>query len=44
MSGIYNKGADRVLSEMKGFNHFLPKPFDPLELVQAVEGLLARDR
>src|SRR4051812_39607100 len=29
MSGIYNKGADRILSELLGFNHFLAKPFDP---------------
>ena len=34
MSGIFNKGADRILAEIAGFNYFLPKPFDPNVLLR----------
>ena len=34
ISGIYNKGADRVLANMVGFNHFFSKPFDPNALLR----------
>ena len=40
VSGHYNQGSDRVLSELAGFDHFLAKPIDPAVLV----GLLARHR
>jgi two-component system, OmpR family, response regulator len=34
MSGIYNKGSDRILAEMTGFNYFLAKPFEPNVLLR----------
>src|SRR5205085_4561728 len=37
MSGHYKAGADRVLTEMSGFNHFLPKPFDMKHLLALIE-------
>jgi len=39
VSGHYTKGADRVLSEMAGFDHFLPKPFDPADLLALLAAL-----
>jgi DNA-binding response OmpR family regulator len=36
ISGQYTKSADRVLSEMSGFNYFLTKPFDPNALMALV--------
>src|SRR5581483_11850739 len=33
ISGEYIKGADRIMTEMSGFNYFLSKPFDPKVLV-----------
>lgn len=36
ISGQYTKSADRVLSEMSGFNYFLSKPFDPNALMALV--------
>lgn len=37
ISGRYKKGSDRILSEMVGFDHHLPKPYD----IQALLRLLA---
>ena len=37
-------GLQRLEAEEAGADHFLSKPFDPLELIHAVEGLLARGR
>ena len=34
ISGVFNKGADRVLGQLAGFNHFLSKPFDPNALLR----------
>ena len=42
MSGAYTKGADRVLSQMSGFNHFLAKPFEPQELISLLAALKKR--
>ena len=36
ISGQYTKSADRVLSEMSGFNYFVSKPFDPNALMALV--------
>ena len=33
ISGKYKKGADRVLGEINGMNHYLVKPYDPAELL-----------
>jgi CheY-like chemotaxis protein len=33
VSGIYKKSSDRILAEIKGFNHYLVKPYDPSELL-----------
>jgi CheY-like chemotaxis protein len=44
ISGIYNKGADRVLANMAGFNHFLSKPFDPNALLRLLPPLRPRSR
>ena len=37
ISGHYKAGADRVLTNMSGFNHFLPKPFDMKDLLALIE-------
>jgi DNA-binding response OmpR family regulator len=37
ISGHYNAAADRVLTDMSGFNHFLPKPFDMKDLLALIE-------
>ena len=37
ISGEYTKGADRVLSEMVGFNYYLLKPFDKRVLLTLLE-------
>ena len=29
ISGVFTKGADRVLAELNGFDHYLVKPYDP---------------
>ena len=33
ISGEYIKGADKVLSQILGFNHYLVKPYAPAELL-----------
>ena len=37
ISGEYTKGADRVLSQMTGFDYFLTKPFDNKVLLALLE-------
>ena len=29
ISGVFTKGADKVLAELSGFDHYLLKPYDP---------------
>ena len=36
MSGHYKQGADRVLSQLAGFDYFLAKPVDPSVLLALV--------
>ena len=36
ISGEYKKGSDRILAGMLGFNHYLLKPYDPVELLTLV--------
>jgi DNA-binding response OmpR family regulator len=33
ISGEYTHGADRILSEILGFDHYLVKPYPPAELL-----------
>jgi DNA-binding response OmpR family regulator len=33
VSGEYKQGADRILSEILGFDHYLLKPYDPNDLL-----------
>jgi DNA-binding response OmpR family regulator len=33
ISGQYRKGADRILSRIVGFDHYLLKPYDPKALL-----------
>lgn len=40
ISGEYTQGADRILTEMSGFNYFLAKPFDPKVLLALLAPLL----
>ena len=37
VTGRYTKGADKILSEMSGFDYHLTKPCDPQVLVDLVE-------
>ena len=37
ISGMYTKGADRVLAQMAGFNYYLTKPCDPQVLIALIE-------
>ena len=37
ISGMYTKGADRILAQMAGFNYYLTKPCDPQVLIALVE-------
>ena len=36
ISGEYKKSADRILANMLGFDHYLLKPYDPVELLSLV--------
>jgi DNA-binding response OmpR family regulator len=29
ISGVFTKGADKVLAKLSGFDHYLLKPYDP---------------
>ena len=37
ISGMYTKGADRILAQMAGFNYYLTKPCDPQVLMALIE-------
>ena len=37
ISGKYTNAADRILAQMTGFNHYLPKPCDPNALMALVQ-------
>ena len=39
ISGEYTKGADRILSEILGFNHYLLKPYEFSELLRVLAPL-----
>lgn len=39
ISGVFKKGADRVLAEIVGFDHHLSKPFDFDTLLRLLEPL-----
>ena len=39
ISGEYKHGADRVLSQTLGFDHYLLKPYEPAELIGLIECL-----
>ena len=36
VSGLYREGADRVLSQLVGFNHYLMKPYAPADLLALI--------
>ena len=37
LSGMFTRGADRVLSELAGFNYYMIKPYDPNVLIALLE-------
>lgn len=39
VSGEYKKGADQILSEILGFNHYLLKPYQFSEILRLIEPL-----
>lgn len=39
MSGEYKQGADRILSEILGFDHYLLKPYNPNDLLSLLAPL-----
>lgn len=39
VSGAYKQGADKVLSEMIGFDHYLIKPCDPSAVIALLRAL-----
>ena len=39
ISGEYKQGADRILSEIIGFNHYLVKPYTMSDLLRLIEPL-----
>ena len=39
ISGIYKKSSDRILADLKGFNHYLVKPYEPRELLRLLAPL-----
>lgn len=39
ITGKYKHGSDKILGEMAGFNHYLPKPYDPNALVRLLAPL-----
>ena len=43
ISGLYNKGPDRVLAQAVGFDHHLAKPCDPAHVVALLAPLTSPD-
>jgi hypothetical protein len=41
ISGRYKQGADKVLAEINGMNHYLIKPCDPNSLIALLAPLKA---
>jgi CheY-like chemotaxis protein len=39
ISRRYKQGSDKVLADLKGFDHYLVKPFDPAALLQLLAPL-----
>ena len=39
ITGYYTKGADRILSQLTGFDHYVVKPCEPKELLRLLEPL-----
>ena len=39
ISGKYKDGADKILAEIIGFNHYFLKPCDPTELLDVLSSL-----
>lgn len=39
ITGYYTKGADRILSELTGFDHYMVKPCEPEQLLKLIEPL-----
>ena len=39
ISGVYREGADRILSQIIGFNHYLVKPCAPADLLKLLAQL-----
>jgi DNA-binding response OmpR family regulator len=43
ITGYFTKGADRILSQLTGFDHYLLKPCEPKELLKLLEPLRSPD-
>ena len=43
ISGEYKQGADRVLAEILGFDHYLIKPYEPQSLLSLLDPLKTAD-
>jgi DNA-binding response OmpR family regulator len=44
ISGQYKQGSDKLLADLKGFDHYLLKPFDPAALLALLAPLIWPDR
>jgi CheY-like chemotaxis protein len=42
LSGVYKNSADKILSEIAGFNYYLSKPYEPKVLMALLGTLAAR--
>jgi len=43
ISGQYKQGSDKILADLKGFDHYLVKPFDPATLLALLAPLTFPD-
>jgi DNA-binding response OmpR family regulator len=43
ISGQYKEGSDKLLADLKGFDHYLVKPFDPAALLKLLAPLVLPD-